>query len=90
MGYTTFRVFFRKRFPNVKLSIQPPKTATTTTHQQHVKIEVIESRNVASTNDLIYYDDDEEEMVPADAIEEEVLEDIEYENVDMIEIIGSS
>lgn len=99
MGYTTFRVFFRKRFPNVKLSIQPPKTAAasltaatpiaTTSHQQHFTIEKIESKNESNTNDLIYYDDDEEEMVPGESIEEEVLEDVEYEQVEL-EIIGTS
>lgn len=84
MGYTTFRVFLRKRFPNVKLSI-PLRSATATTSTCHQQEEEEEAAAGLDTNDLIYYD----EETTTETGGEEVLEDFEYHNVEL-EIIGSS
>lgn len=68
MGYTTFRTFFKKQFPQVKLAnqiIAKPQTATSSSVQTYQIIEEIvevkkESGDVIMcTDDLIYYDDGE-------------------------------
>jgi hypothetical protein len=88
MGYTTFRTFFRKRFPNVRLSNQQPvKSTSTTITSQHHRFELIESKRdeediCTNTNDLVYYDEEEIEIP-----EDEISEDLEIESV---EIIGTT
>jgi hypothetical protein len=70
MGYTTFRTFFKKQFPHVKLANQivKPQTSTSNAHQTYqiieeiveVKKELTGTGNVVMcTDDLIYYDDGE-------------------------------
>lgn len=89
MGYTTFRVFFRKRFPNVKLTMQPAKAATTSATAVTASGSGghVEETALMDTNDLIYYDEEEATTTGG---EEEVLEDIQYDSTIQIEVIESS
>lgn len=75
MGYTTFRTFFKKQFPQVKLANHVPKPQTATSSALptfQIIEEIVEMKNsddlIMSTDDLIYYDDDEE------IYEEEIIE----------------
>lgn len=57
MGYTTFRTFFKKQFPQVRLSNPLARSQQQSTSQQHLQLEehLVEEMN---TDDLIYYDDE--------------------------------
>lgn len=59
LGYTTFRTFFKKQFPQVRLSnplTRPQALAQSTSHQQIKYEEHLEEE--LNTDDLIYYDDE--------------------------------
>lgn len=65
MGYTTFRTFFKKQFPHVRLYNQVAKGHSSTSSTQHQQVTLIEERFVkveageivcTNTDDLIYYD----------------------------------
>lgn len=67
MGYTTFRTFFKKQFPHVRLSNPLPKLQQTnpSSSGSHQQVQVKEERFVelksgeficSNTDDLIYYD----------------------------------
>lgn len=66
MGYTTFRTFFKKQFPHVRLTnpLTRPHLLTQSTSQQQIKYEEHLDEDL-NTDDLIYYDDEishDEEM----------------------------
>lgn len=71
MGYTTFRTFFKKQFPHVRLLTQSSKPQTSNPSSSHQQAQVIEeavtkqeetvfspivSPVYANTDDLIYYE----------------------------------
>lgn len=76
MGYTTFRTFFKKQFPQVKLAnhVSKPQTSTSAALPTFQIIEeIVDTKKdnddvFMSTDDLIYYDDEEE------VYEEEIIE----------------
>ena len=85
MGYTTFRTFFKKQFPQVRLSTQSAKPQASTTssscqiqvveEQQYqvIKQETVYNTPISNTDDLIYYESEvsrEEEVLDEDAHEE--------------------
>lgn len=79
MGYSTFRTFFKKQFPQVRQLIPTAKPQTSTVQHplqfvedQFVEVEVkLEGGIVCtSTDDLIYYDDgvSHEEVIDEDNV----------------------
>lgn len=71
MGYSTFRTFFKKQFPQVRQLNPAAKPQTSTVQQPMQFVEVkLEGGIVCTTDDLIYYDDgvSHEEVINEDTV----------------------
>lgn len=55
MGYSTFRLFFRKQFPNVRLK---QHAAGSHQHLHTIEEHIVEFEDGTNVEDLIYYEDD--------------------------------